>query len=667
MQISLRDILNKIFMNKFYLLIFTIILALSVTIYYFVAPKKFKSTSKILVKLGYEQTGSLSYLTSQKNIFITRRKQDLKNEAEIFKSDIVITKTAKKLLGDEKNNLKKLNKTKKKIVKNLNVKPVFESDTLEISYKAKNPYKAKNTLDILTQNYLDLHLSTFSSGKELKILEAEVNKYKNQFKDLEIELINFMKTKNYYGDKGELLTYLRLRQQLSQDLIDALADYKYHKSKYFRLKKVIGSVKSYILSNITEIKNRSLEDIEAKLREAEIERSTMLTKYKSNSRFITEINEEINLLKKLKSLQPEYVVDRKDKTINNYHNTLKNMLIKSETEMLGSQSKIIVYRNELEKLTEKLGNYLNNMKTYDILNKEVSLNKYMYENFFKYFSQAKLKHFSEKNRIMNISIIEPPSLALIPVWPNLKLLSILGIALLFLGNFSILSLTSFFDTKIRFPYEIEKFYKGKLLVDFPEIQKGDFKKVEENLFKNFIKKYQKSLTKLKNFNSILFTSTHLKEGVSTIAKNFAKFLKLYHNKKVAYITIISDKKDFIKDHSLDNLKDNSGITFHTFKILNISPGGKYFETIQQIKDKITELKKENDIVIIDCSPIENILDAVYLTDLIDSTVFVVEANKVKKEILDYHTDLAKDFGLKNFYFLLNKRKFYLPEFLIKHV
>ncbi len=668
MQISLRDILNKIFMNKFYIIIFSFVLIISLVTYYFVAPKKYKSTAKILVKLGYEQTGSLSFLTSQKNIFITRRKQDLKNEAEIFKSDIVITKTAQKLLGKKKNNLKKLSKMKKKILKNLNVKPVFESDTLEISYKDRDPYLAQKTLKILTQNYLDLHLSTFSSIKELNLLETEVNKYKNKYKKLEEELINFMKKNNFYGDKGELLTYLKIKQELYKNLTDAIANYKYYKSKVNRIKSLMKTVKSYILSGITEIRNRSREDIEAKLREAELERKSMLLKYQPDSRFVKDIEEEINLLKKLRDLQPEYVIDRKEKTINTYYNTLKEMLIKYETEMLGAKSKILVYKEEIDKLTKKLNKYLSDLGTYELLNKEVKLNKYMYENFFKYYSQAKLKHFSEKSKIVNVSIIEPPSLALTPVWPELRLLSILGVALLILGNFSIVSLTSFFDTRIRFPYEIEKFYKGKFLVDFPELEKENSNLIQEKLFKKFIKKYQKSLTKLKRYKTFLFTSTNENEGVTTIAKNFVNFLKIYHNKNVAYITLSSANNNPKENKEIfDFEKDKLGIDYYIFNILNISSGDIYYKIIQTTKDKINELKNRYEILVIDCSPLENIIDIVYLTDLIDSTIFIIEAEKVKKEVIDYNLDLANDFGLKNYYFILNKRKFYLPDFIIKYV
>ena len=80
MNTTLKDVLEIIFRYSRYVIVFSIIVVSFSLLYSFGAKKIYSSKAQVLIRLGQEQMGSMQFMNNAKNVYVTRREQELKNE-----------------------------------------------------------------------------------------------------------------------------------------------------------------------------------------------------------------------------------------------------------------------------------------------------------------------------------------------------------------------------------------------------------------------------------------------------------------------------------------------------------------------------------------------------------------------------------------------------------
>ena len=182
--------------------------------------------------------------------------------------------------------------------------------------------------------------------------------------------------------------------------------------------------------------------------------------------------------------------------------------------------------------------------------------------------------------------------------------------------------------------------------------------------------------------AIMFASARPGEGVSTI---------LFHVSKI----IAQDKRTLIIDFNflnpwmhkffqLDNIRGLSDVItgkktlteciHHTdtenldilpcgptaaaaFKILGADP-------VQAVLDNC---KANYDLVLVDSPALRKFPDTAILASACDGVVLVVRARKTKREIIQYAQGLLNQAGAKQLGVILNRVKFWIPEFIYKRL
>jgi len=133
MNTTFKDILDIFFRYLRYVIAFSIIIVGCTLVYVYAGKKVYTSKAQVLIRLGQEQMGSMQFMNNARNVYVTRREQELKNEEMIFLSDKVMTSSAKAILGDDAEDMESLTAVKKYLADKLEVKALFDSDTLSIS------------------------------------------------------------------------------------------------------------------------------------------------------------------------------------------------------------------------------------------------------------------------------------------------------------------------------------------------------------------------------------------------------------------------------------------------------------------------------------------------------------------------------------------------------
>jgi capsular exopolysaccharide synthesis family protein len=188
----------------------------------------------------------------------------------------------------------------------------------------------------------------------------------------------------------------------------------------------------------------------------------------------------------------------------------------------------------------------------------------------------------------------------------------------------------------------------------------------------------------KNKRTILFARAMSGEGTTTIATNFAKTLALQGGERVLicemnarnprfpdvfstngdagvteYFSATDELSNFVQTSESDDLavlhvgrKDATIIQLH----------------LNQVFPRLIEESMRNyDTMIIDAPPILNAPETAPMSAFVDGVVVVVQAGKTKREVVTRSMESIQKFNGNVLGVVLNRKKYYIPEFLYKRI
>jgi capsular exopolysaccharide synthesis family protein len=193
-----------------------------------------------------------------------------------------------------------------------------------------------------------------------------------------------------------------------------------------------------------------------------------------------------------------------------------------------------------------------------------------------------------------------------------------------------------------------------------------------------------SALKGKEKESLLFTSSTRREGSTTISINYAKLLAMQKREKVLLCEMNARNPAFAEKLSLS---DGAGISDVFTGRKTISSVIQYLEnfnlyvahigkpepaTIQLhlatvFPKLIEDAFKEYDMVVFDAPPITISPESPPMSTFVDGVVLVVQAGKTKREVVQRSMNAISQLNGNILGVILNRKKYYIPEFLYKRV
>lgn len=187
-----------------------------------------------------------------------------------------------------------------------------------------------------------------------------------------------------------------------------------------------------------------------------------------------------------------------------------------------------------------------------------------------------------------------------------------------------------------------------------------------------------------SIKTIMFASTAHGDGASTTAINFATTLARDMRLKVLLIDAnlrapsLHDVFKIDKAHGLSDLVGGNGRV--TSPIKKVGPGslyvipcgGNYSEPVTLFEsgrfDQFMRIARERyDYVILDTPPVHGYAECRVLCSKVDGVVLVVESGKTRRPIAIRAKMKLEEAGGKILGVVLNKKKYYIPDFIYKRL
>ena len=518
------------------------------------------------------------------------------------------------------------NLVEEKIIQNLNVALISDSNIVELKFKDNDPQYANTVLKLLIDSYFEydidqkIKITTYASNKiaerleelqkNLQASEDNLLKYKNENKLIDLGDIKNLKSEEIKSLSNRILKAEKEYQELQNDIQ--------------QIKLANGNINDLLsLKKLKE--NQEIKTINSDLEANEKTIETLLITYTNNHPKVEKAKKvSFNLRENLKSILEQNVESYAMEMANlfNFIGLSENELEKARTEL-----------QELEIKDIELQKYI----------REVDLNERIYASFLE-----RLKETSEAKELQtnNAKILDFPSLPKTPIYPIISKNVTITFIISFILMYTLAIYVETFRNTINEPSILDKNGFDYLTV-IPRVdsKKGyhmpiNFLENNSSKFSESIKMFQTLLTSsFPDSKIFLITSPVSGEGKTTISLNLA--LSLAVNKRVLFLETDFRRPSLIKNLNMENKPGLTDIFFDKFNfsdvIFNIYSSNldiicagsskKYINFIDSEKfgSMLNLLKQNYDYIILDTAPILPIADTLRYAQFADTNVFIVKS------------------------------------------
>ena len=649
---SIRDILNLLFKHK-WKIIPIFVIALSITTFIvMMQPDMYNSSAKIVVKPG--QTNPFELVTGMSVPTEINTELDLLGSRGFAEAviDTIGIDTILWVPGDEKDPLQIMTDLQEKIGININQDVTFESSVnmrenalktffnsfkigvvprtniINLSYMARTPKLAQEILTEIINIYTEKHLEMNTTAVSLRFLSYETDKLSEQLSKSEDELRQFRRE----------IDIVSLTEQQTMLL-------------------------------------QRVNDLQINIEQTEVEMSAS-----------------------------QAAIDEMKKSLE-----LRDQLREEEVRLKSLAARLEILKKQYDETRVKLRLLNENEQGFIYLQRKVEMQSEKYRRYLASLEQARIAQTLENKGISNINIMQEPTFIIKSVSKERKKTLALG---LFLG----LALGVGFAFAIEFVNHSVKTVedvKNKLLLQsitaIPPVKTGMVSRIIRKEGKSnkqlrvvslsemsksviawlvFLKELRNCFENIKTqiFNSMKntgkssyivgVTSCSRGEGVSTVAVGLAYVVSLFENENVLLVdsNLHHPDSDEVLGYNrptglyemsvkeqIPRQDGDSGNSFLNPAMQNYIATVDGSKKVNKLLPSVERLNYK--LIVLDLPSISEGISAVKSASQIDGIIFVIESEKVRREVVLNAKEKLEKSGAKILGVVLNKRRFYIPRWL----
>lgn len=515
------------------------------------------------------------------------------------------------------------------LLRNLTAEPLnYNANTIQISFKDHNPFKAKAILNKVDTNYLRFSNEQKSLAtrrkiewitNELRAIEDKMQGYENYFENFTLQ----NKTNNLEADLEKTVVAINRIDSQRYELNQHIADLD-------NVIQNIGRGNFYLsLSQRTQMSPAMVTSLE-RLDKLNVDQEKLKLSYNDNTFAYREKDREIEMLKY---------------KVTNQLSLLKTDYQRRMQQMNQSKARL---EKEFANLPDKSTQFSKNLRYYKL-----------YEQFYLSLMQSKSEfEITQAGTIPDFKILSPATMPSQPLSPNKMMIAGIGVVSSMVLMLFVLGVLYLLNDKITTLSDIERNLSTPVLGVVPSSGNLDKTRLHiTNHPRSMVSEAIRTLrTNLDFFNIhtnkkvITVSSTVSGEGKSFIAMNLGGVIAL-SNKRVLLVDLDMRKpKDSMAGQAIDNTSGVSTVLINKsnwqdcisktqLESFDYLPSGPHPPNPSELlmnpefEQLLAELKKHYDYVILDTPPVGLVTDGIMAMKHSDITIYIFRANYSKKDFL----------------------------------
>jgi uncharacterized protein involved in exopolysaccharide biosynthesis len=490
---TLRDIVAPLFRHRKLVLWTFLGLVLATTLAVILLPKDYQSEMEILVKHdrvdAAVSSGRDDALANPE--YVTE--EELNSEVELLKSRDLLDKVVVSCnLQESRPNLwnrlfptvsardtdyepanaRKVSRAVSDLQHKLDIQPLKKTDLIQITYDSRDPQEAARVLNTLGNLYLEKTVAVHSSPGAFKFFQTESQQYDQQLHTAETVLTDFDRAKGLGDPEFEKQITLQKVAEFESTFNETQVAIRETEKRVRAEEQQLATTPEQTTSQIRTAENPYLmQQLKTTLLNLQLKRSELLEKFQPDYRPVQEVQKEIG--QTLDAIAKAETSPLRDETTdrNPSYEWLRSELTKSTTDLAGLHARAAGTHNVIAQYRAQLSEIDVNGATQQDLAREVKEAEGNYLLYVQKREEARIGEALDRQRIVNVAIVEAATVPALPAHPHWALTLLLGTMLAGVVAPGLAFVVDQLDPSVRTPAELEEAFQIPVLAALPKAEK----------------------------------------------------------------------------------------------------------------------------------------------------------------------------------------------------
>ena len=703
-SMTLRDIYYVVFRHqKTIILFFCSVLVLSVFAA-FQMPRIYQSNAQMLIRLGRENaTLDPTIAMGSPTVNINEsRETEINSDIEVLRSRELIERIIDSLgtnrilflegdyqklpLATRNDSLRIREMAIQTIAKNLTTELVRKTNVIAISFRSRSPQTAHDVIELLILFYHRKHMSIYRPTGSYAFIEQQKNALAEDLKTREAQLRDMRDSTGIISIADKQSSLLTRLNDLQADFIKAKADAEATNAKIKAMEKNIYDIPATLAMHKLAGSNMSASDaLRTKLNEMRVKQLELSVVYSDSSRRIRDIRKQIK--------QTEALLDSED-VLNNNSNSIRQM----QYDLLTERANLASQTARVQGISSMLGGLKQEVTAFNTdripiseLQRQLDIDEANYRKYVDNLEQARIDLDLKDENLSNISVIEAATYP-IKSMMGLRILKVILFGMLFglFGGLSLAFVLEFLDHTIKRVEDVEEYLKLQGLGGIPATSGGtkSWNTLLPNLhtFDTIREKLRLASQHGKKCQILGVVSCYDGEGSGAVGAYLAKSLITRPESGRVLLVDLDKNNPFL--HTAFSLPLSPGFSellkpnaYGAVGPIPVTPipglevltagsdmrGTLYLGKSERFTVLLDHWKSVYEYVVFIMPAISRSSLVMELSHTVDDVLLVVEAERIRREVISRSIIDLLHSGISIFGVVLNKQRYYVPQWLYKRL
>jgi len=361
-----------------------------------------------------------------------------------------------------------------KVLENLEIETLQNTNVISAAYEDEDPELARDVLDAFMQAYLEKHIVVYSTSSAQPFFEQQVANLQEKLRQTEREMQTLKDTTGVSSLQDQRLA--AVNQIGAMDLAIAQTDGELASSsaKVTEVERMLADIpETVLLEETTGFSDHAADLMRTRLYDLQIQERDLQVKYPNGNRQLEMIHEQVR--EGLAMLEKERTKPNRTEArtgLNISHQQMQAELFREQANISALRSKLDNMRTQVAQVRDSL-RLLNDAEIKTArLQRDLSLLTESYNQYATKLEEARIEQALKSERISNISVLQSPTLPVVPVGPG-KLVSLaLGLALALAGGVGFAFLCEYMDHSIKTPEDVQERLQLPTLASIPRTRQN---------------------------------------------------------------------------------------------------------------------------------------------------------------------------------------------------
>jgi uncharacterized protein involved in exopolysaccharide biosynthesis len=313
--------------------------------------------------------------------------------------------------------------------RHLSSSPIKRSNVIEVSFRAHDPEWSHKFLVHLLNEYFDYHARISHDPQAEKFFGQQADALKAKLYASEDKLRAFQLQNGITDLQAQKQAMVNRLSDLEGQYQRTATDLAGAREQVATLEAQLGNTPEHIDKETRSVQNLALSQLKPQVMQLKAERAELLARYQPTSQRIQEIDAKIAAAERILQHEDHLEVNERSVDLNPVWVTVETSLDEARVKADSLSASVKVLKDSIQQMHTRLDKLVNDAVSMERLQRQAMTDRDTYLSYVRKTEEARTAQALNLNKILNVSVAQPPTLPLRPVFPKIWLNLIVGLLL----------------------------------------------------------------------------------------------------------------------------------------------------------------------------------------------------------------------------------------------